>query len=73
MPRRCARPLPTMPVDRLSSGYLYYDATADDARVALTVARTAAAHGAVVANRCTVVELTKDGDGRGRRRDRRHR
>ncbi len=40
-----------MPADRLAGGYLYYDATADDARLVLTVARTAAAHGAAVANR----------------------
>ena len=55
--------LPTMPKDRLASAYLYFDATVDDARLCLTVARTAAAHGAVVVNRCRVVELTKAGDG----------
>ena len=42
--------MPTMPADRLASAYLYYDARADDARLCLTVARTAAAHGAVVLN-----------------------
>lgn len=52
--------LPTMPRDRLASAYLYFDATADDARLCLAVARTAAAHGAVVVNRCRVVELTKN-------------
>jgi glycerol-3-phosphate dehydrogenase len=56
--------LPTMPADRLASAYLYYDATADDARLCLTVARTAAAHGAAVANGCTVVEIGKDSSGR---------
>jgi glycerol-3-phosphate dehydrogenase len=50
--------LPTMAHDRLAGGYLYYDASADDARLTLTVARTAAAHGAAVANRCRVVRLT---------------
>lgn len=55
---------PTMPADKLSSGFVYYDAGADDARVTLTVARTAAAHGAVLANRCEVVELTKRPDGK---------
>ncbi|MGZ4807248.1 MAG: glycerol-3-phosphate dehydrogenase/oxidase, partial [Ilumatobacteraceae bacterium] len=54
--------LPTMPKERLASAYLYFDATVDDARLCLTVARTAAANGAVVVNRCRVVELTK-GDG----------
>ena len=49
---------PTMPADRLSGGFVYFDASADDARLTLTIARTAAAHGAVVANRCEVVGLT---------------
>ncbi len=56
--------LPTMPKDRLASAYLYFDATVDDARLCLTVARTAADHGATVVNRCRVVELTKNDDGR---------
>ena len=56
--------LPTMPRERLAGGYLYYDATTDDARLVLTLVRTAAAHGAVAANRCRVVALTKDADGR---------
>ncbi len=56
--------LPTMPAERLASAYLYYDATADDARLCLTVARTAAANGAVVANQCEVVEIRTDSSGR---------
>ena len=55
--------LPTMPKDRLASAYLYYDATADDARLVVTIARTAATHGAAIANRCSVVKLTKTVDG----------
>ena len=55
--------LPTMARDRLAGGYLYYDATTDDARLVLTVLRTAAEHGAAVANRGRVVELTKRVDG----------
>jgi glycerol-3-phosphate dehydrogenase len=54
---------PTMPAERLASAYLYYDAAVDDARLCLTVARTAAEHGATVANRCAVVELTHGADG----------
>lgn len=54
---------PTARLDRLSGGYLYYDAGADDARLTLTVARTAADHGAVVANRCGAVGITLDDDG----------
>ena len=56
--------LPTMAKDRLASAYLYYDAAADDARLVLTIARTAASYGAAVTNRCTLVEVTKDRDGK---------
>jgi glycerol-3-phosphate dehydrogenase len=56
--------LPTMARERLASAYLYYDATADDARLCLTVARTAAAHGAAIANRCMVTAITKNTAGR---------
>ncbi len=53
---------PTTNTERLSGGYLYYDATADDARLTLTVARTAAEHGAIVVNRCALVEVVhRDG------------
>jgi glycerol-3-phosphate dehydrogenase len=52
--------LPTMPRERIAGAYLYYDATTDDARLVLTLARTAARHGAAVANRCRVVELTRN-------------
>ena len=55
--------LPTMPRERIAGGYLYYDATADDARLVLTVLRTAVQHGAAVANRCRVVELATSTDG----------
>ncbi len=54
---------PTLPADKVSSGFVYYDASADDARLTLTIARTAARHGAAVANRCEAVELTKRADG----------
>ena len=55
--------LPTMAPERLAGGYLYFDATTDDARLVLTVVRTAVEHGAVAANRCRVVGLTKGSDG----------
>ena len=42
---------------------LYYDAQVDDARHTLTVARTAAAHSAVVATRVSAVGLLRDADG----------
>jgi glycerol-3-phosphate dehydrogenase len=55
--------MPTMPAERLSSAYLYYDARADDARLCLTVARTAASYGAAVVNHAAVTGLRKGADG----------
>ena len=56
--------MPTLPTDRLVSAYLYYDAAADDARLVLAVARTAALEfGAVCANHVRAVGLHKDADG----------
>ena len=57
--------MPTLPSDRLVSAYLYYDAAADDARLVLTILRTAALeHGATIANRVAAVGLSKDSGGR---------
>jgi glycerol-3-phosphate dehydrogenase len=56
--------MPTMPSQRLASAYIYYDAQADDARLCLAVAFTAADHGAVVVNRCAVTAITRDASGR---------
>lgn len=56
--------LPTIPPHRIAAAYLYYDATADDARLCLAVARTAAQHGAVIANRCGVEKVLHDQDGK---------
>lgn len=53
--------MPTMPSSRLLSAYLYYDAAVDDARLVVTIARTAATHGAVLANGCRVVGFVHDG------------
>ena len=55
--------IPTMSRERFSSAYLYYDAEADDARLCIAVLRTAAHHGAVLANACTVVAIDTDVDG----------
>jgi glycerol-3-phosphate dehydrogenase len=56
--------MPTLPEERLVSAYLYYDAAADDARLVLTVLRTAALDfGAVVANRVAAVGVSKDATG----------
>ncbi len=46
------------------AGFIYYDARADDARLTLAVARTAALdHGAVMANYTEVVSLVTDASG----------
>jgi glycerol-3-phosphate dehydrogenase len=55
--------MPTLPRQNLAYGYIYYDATVDDARLVLTVARSAAAHGAAIANRCRVIAFDHDEDG----------
>ncbi len=62
--------LPTLRTDRLVAGFIYYDARADDARLTLEIARTAALdYGAVVANYVEVTGLVTDasGDVRGAR------
>ncbi|HZP30215.1 MAG TPA: glycerol-3-phosphate dehydrogenase/oxidase, partial [Acidimicrobiia bacterium] len=56
--------IPTLRASNLAGAYVFYDAQTDDARLTLTVARTAARAGAVVANYARVAELRKDGDGR---------
>jgi glycerol-3-phosphate dehydrogenase len=52
---------PALRADRLVTGFLYWDAQADDARLTLAVARTAAAKGAVIANYAPVEEITEEG------------
>ena len=56
---------PTLPEQRLMPSYLYYDARADDSRLCITVARTAAIeYGATVVNGAEVTGLRKDAAGR---------
>jgi glycerol-3-phosphate dehydrogenase len=56
--------LPTLNTEHLVAGFLYFDARADDARLTLTLARSAALeHGAVVANYTSVVRLTTNDQG----------
>lgn len=57
--RRC----PTLDPDRLAGAYLYFDAAADDARLTLDVARTAADHGAIVVNHCPATRIALDATG----------
>ena len=52
---------PTFDRNRLKSAYVYYDAHADDARLTLTIARTAVAYGAVAMNYAEVVSFERHG------------
>ena len=61
--RGALRLAPALDPARLAGAMLYYDAQVDDARYTLAVARTAAAHSAVVATRATAVGLTRGADG----------
>ncbi len=57
--------LPTLNADRLVAGFLYFDARADDARVALALAKTASLdYGADVASYVRAIDITRDESGR---------
>ena len=57
--------LPTLRTDRLVAGFLYYDARGDDARVALTLAKTAAVtFQASVANYVRALDVIRGSTGR---------
>ncbi len=59
--------LPLLDADRLVSGFLYFDARADDARLTLTLIRTAVCgFGAAAANYAAVERLRHDDDGQVR-------
>ncbi len=55
--------IPNVSVEGLLGGIEYHDGQFDDARMAISLARTAASHGAVMVNHCRVVALTQDADG----------
>jgi glycerol-3-phosphate dehydrogenase len=57
--------IPNVERDGLIGGVMYHDAQFDDARMAITLARTAADHGAVLANGMEVVSLMRTDAGRG--------
>jgi glycerol-3-phosphate dehydrogenase len=61
---RALQYMPTLHADNVAASYVYYDAQTDDARLTLSVARTAADYGAAIANYTRLVEFDKDGDGR---------
>ncbi|HTX62674.1 MAG TPA: glycerol-3-phosphate dehydrogenase/oxidase, partial [Acidimicrobiales bacterium] len=57
--------LPTLKAEHLVAAFIYYDARSDDARLTLTVMRTAAVnHGAVAVNYAEVTGLLHNGAGR---------
>jgi glycerol-3-phosphate dehydrogenase len=57
------RHVPSLRTDRLVASFVYWDAQADDARLTLAVARTAAAYGATVVNAAPVAGLLTGPDG----------
>jgi glycerol-3-phosphate dehydrogenase len=57
--------MPTLKEHRVAGGYLYYDAGADDARLTLTLVRSAVLdHGAAAANGVSVTGITTGSGGR---------
>jgi glycerol-3-phosphate dehydrogenase len=60
--RRALELAPAMRRDALIGGIQYYDSQVDDARHTLTVARTAAQYGALVANSARVVGFLREGE-----------
>ena len=60
------RYMPTLPADNIAASYIYYDAQADDARLTLTVAKTAASFGAAVVNYAALTGIVKDAGERVR-------
>jgi glycerol-3-phosphate dehydrogenase len=61
--RGATRKVPALRTDGLAGAMTYYDAQVDDARFVLTVARTAAAHGALIVTRATVTNLLRGPGG----------
>jgi glycerol-3-phosphate dehydrogenase len=60
--RGALRRAPGLRPDRLAGAMVYYDAQVDDARYTITVARTAARHGAIVVTGASAVSLLRDGE-----------
>lgn len=60
-----SRLMPTLRTDRLVAGFVYWDARADDARLTLTLVRTAVLdHGAVALNHAPATAMLHDASGR---------
>ena len=54
--------IPNVQQDGLLGGIMYYDGQFDDARMAITLMRTAVSHGAAIANYCQVTDILKHND-----------
>jgi glycerol-3-phosphate dehydrogenase len=59
--REALRLVPTLEPDGLKGGVVYYDGQFDDARLAISLLRTALDHGALALNYAPVTGLIKDG------------
>jgi glycerol-3-phosphate dehydrogenase len=59
--RQVARIAPDLRTDTLTGAVRYYDCQVDDARLVVTLARTAAHHGALVATRTRVTGFLREG------------
>ena len=55
---------PALKRDSLTGSIVYYDARVDDARLVVTLVRSAVRHGALAANRVQVTDMVKDAAGR---------
>ena len=60
--RRALREAPCLRPDTVTGAVQYWDAQVDDARHTMAIARTAAAYGALCANRTKVVGLVREGE-----------
>ncbi len=60
--RQVARIAPDFKVDTIVGAIQYYDCQVDDARLVVTVARTAAVHGAHVATRTKLIGFLREGE-----------
>jgi glycerol-3-phosphate dehydrogenase len=60
--RQVARIAPDFKADSIAGAIQYYDCQVDDARLVVTIARTAAGHGALVATRVKVTGFLKEGE-----------
>src|SRR6188472_1039997 len=59
--KQLARMAPDLRTDRLTGAVRYYDCQVDDARLVVTIARTAAHHGALIATRSRVTGFLREG------------